>query len=124
MKTAVYTLYDSAGDVLYVGMTHNFTQRMQSHGKKFGERPVWWNLDWCETREEAAALERATIRRLRPPHNSAQNWDEPEPAVSFRFQIRDDLRLALKIAAIERGQSMKAFMIQVFREATKDKEQQ
>jgi predicted GIY-YIG superfamily endonuclease len=69
--TAVYRFYDSAGQLLYVGITFDIGPRFASHARKAS----WWCdqhsavVVWRGTRAEAADEERKAIRGERPLHN-------------------------------------------------------
>lgn len=69
--TALYRLYDSAGTLLYVGITADVEARMVNHAY---EKP-WWprvvrrTVEWHENRKIALAKELAAIRSEAPKHN-------------------------------------------------------
>lgn len=70
--TSVYTYYDSAGEVLYVGVTARGHQRAQQHERT---KP-WWPLvasssvEHFPDRDSALREERRLIHYWRPPHNT------------------------------------------------------
>lgn len=67
-RTALYRFYDSAGRLLYVGITGNPEERWYEHQLT----QYWWRevtrkeLVWLETRVEARAAESAAIRMEKP----------------------------------------------------------
>ncbi|MGW7053100.1 GIY-YIG nuclease family protein [Streptomyces sp. NPDC054887] len=69
--TALYRLYDSRGDLLYVGIANNPTTRWSYHA---GEK-TWWpqvarrTVEWFPLRAEAEQAETATIIKERPRYN-------------------------------------------------------
>ncbi|NAS22472.1 hypothetical protein GT755_12345 [Herbidospora sp. NEAU-GS84] len=68
--TAVYRFYDSAGRLLYVGMTHNPTWRFKFHvHKNWWPRAVRHTIDWRPNRAAAAREERRAILEECPLHN-------------------------------------------------------
>lgn len=73
--TAVYTLYDRNGRVLYVGLTNNVDRRMRQHAHS----KAWWGqvsrreVNWYGTRQIAASQEAFRIQLLQPRHNVQHN---------------------------------------------------
>lgn len=72
-ETALYRIYDAAGELLYVGITHDIPMRFREH--KGDKR--WWRtrahryvVHWYPSREIAAAHEREAIKSERPEFNS------------------------------------------------------
>jgi predicted GIY-YIG superfamily endonuclease len=63
-ETAVYRLFDQAGQLLYVGMGRNPMNRWSSHA----DQHAWWPqvtafaVVWHPTRSDAAAEERSALR--------------------------------------------------------------
>lgn len=109
--TAVYRLYDEAGDLLYVGISKHPEQRFVEHSQiKF-----WWHLvvrkqvDWYPTRKDAEDEEtRATISE-NPRHD--RTWrmsNSPARKHGIRRQLEQDPergRIVDEIRqAIRRGQ--------------------
>lgn len=76
--TALYRLFDEAGNLLYIGITGNPRVRFDQHAL---DKP-WWpqvarsQVHWHGTRAEAEAIETQLIRRETPPHNKS---DIPTP---------------------------------------------
>ena len=70
-ETAVYQLYDAAGELLYVGMSRNPMSRWAWHA----ELHSWWSdvavftVKWYGSREEAARVERDAIKDGAARHN-------------------------------------------------------
>jgi hypothetical protein len=73
--TSVYRYYDSAGILIYVGITKQGIGRNVQHNGTKG----WWQfvasqqVDHCETRPDAQAREIELIQRHRPPFNRQHN---------------------------------------------------
>lgn len=69
--TAVYRLYDSAGALLYVGVTSNPDARFGAHSLI----QPWWaqvaarDVTWYPTRTEGKAAEAEAVRTENPLHN-------------------------------------------------------
>lgn len=82
---SIYLAYNAAGQCIYVGMTHDWTQRERGHWNA----TLWWNevvsvdvwVDVVATRAEARALERRTIYDLKPIHNSRDAVHRIKPCV-------------------------------------------
>jgi prevent-host-death family protein len=70
-RTALYRLYDEAGVLLYIGISHQPEVRFEQHAK-FKE---WWpqvvrrEVEWFDDRPTAAAAEATAIRGEDPAHN-------------------------------------------------------
>jgi predicted GIY-YIG superfamily endonuclease len=69
-RTTVYRFYDSAGTLLYVGLTMNLRGRLDKHHR----RPWWPQVASMETvdypdRESAKSAERYAIHHENPVHN-------------------------------------------------------
>jgi hypothetical protein len=69
--TEVYRLYDDQGELLYVGMSLSFAQRMRLHRSSSD----WWHkvtrieIERFGTRDEASIQEGEYIQTLAPTHN-------------------------------------------------------
>lgn len=74
-RTALYRLYDTKGQLLYVGITSCPKTRWQTHAR---EKP-WWpkvsrkTIEWFETRKSATRVERIEIQEEQPKYNVAHN---------------------------------------------------
>ncbi|MFE9064890.1 GntR family transcriptional regulator [Streptomyces violaceusniger] len=74
-RTALYRLYDTDDRLLYLGITSEPKVRMKAHAT---DKP-WWGdvetreVEWFDTRDEAAAAEIEAIRHEQPVHNHAHN---------------------------------------------------
>lgn len=98
MPHVLYRFYSDTGQLLYVGITMNPSQRFQSHK----HTKDWWGdvvgitLQHYDNRDELAAAEKRAIEVERPMHNISRPklagsrpasipdstpWGEPEPAV-------------------------------------------
>lgn len=87
MTTALYSLFDADGSLLYVGVTDRMSARFKQHA---GEKD-WWpqvaRRTFVEygTRAEALAAESALISSERPPCNVRV----PRPPVGVGIRVRD-----------------------------------
>jgi len=84
--TTLYRFFDSAGRLLYVGISGNPGRRFHQHS---GEKPWWADVDRSTmehfaTRAEAEAAEVAAIKTERPLHNVVHNNDRPQPRPTHR----------------------------------------
>jgi DNA-binding transcriptional regulator YhcF (GntR family)/predicted GIY-YIG superfamily endonuclease len=74
--TAVYRLYDAAGQLLYVGISKNLEQRWYDHSLK----KLWWHrvvdkkVDWYDSRSEALIAEEETERLEGPRYCDAARF--------------------------------------------------
>ncbi|MFF4791877.1 GIY-YIG nuclease family protein [Streptomyces sp. NPDC001276] len=74
-RTALYRLSDSAGQLLYVGISAKPLQRWTQHA---AEKP-WWplvstmTLEWFDSNAEALAMEALAIQSEWPQHNVVHN---------------------------------------------------
>ena len=68
----VYRLYDSAGRLIYIGMTWDLTSRLRWHRRHL--RGVWMRCEeeWHANRREASRAERMAILRENPEFNVAR----------------------------------------------------
>jgi prevent-host-death family protein len=70
-RTALYRLYDEAGTLLYIGISHQPEVRFEQHSKL----KEWWpqvvrrEVEWFDDRPSAATAEAAAIRSEDPEHN-------------------------------------------------------
>lgn len=70
-RTALYRLYEAAGTLLYIGISHDPDARFEQHAKL----KDWWPLvvrrdvTWFDDRPTAAAAEADAIRSEDPEHN-------------------------------------------------------
>lgn len=70
-RTAVYRIRGEAGELLYIGMTNSIPVRWNHHMRY----QPWWHelrsltVEFHDTREEAAAAEKAAIKREIPKYN-------------------------------------------------------
>lgn len=72
MSAHVYRLFDSAGELLYIGCTSEVTTRVSQHlrkGSGGGRLIDGWTSEEYATREQALDAEGAAIRAERPPFN-------------------------------------------------------
>lgn len=70
-RTALYRLYDEAGVLLYIGISHQPEVRFEQHAKL----KEWWpqvarrEVEWFDDRPSAAVAEATAIRSEDPEHN-------------------------------------------------------
>lgn len=70
-RTAVYRILGEDDELLYIGMTNNPAIRWNGHQRI----QPWWNelrsmsVEWFDSREEAAAAEKAAIQSEEPKYN-------------------------------------------------------
>ena len=92
--TSVYRYYDSAGVLLYVGITNRGSARNEEHDRS----KDWWpyvtrqEVSHYRSRAAAANVERETIRQYRPPFNVQHNVDHVavrEAYLAFRAKHVD-----------------------------------
>jgi predicted GIY-YIG superfamily endonuclease len=72
-RTAVYRLYDSEGQLLYIGISNNPPVRWSAHAR---ERRWWKDVTykavvWYPTRREAEAVEEEAVPAEKPLYNIA-----------------------------------------------------
>jgi predicted GIY-YIG superfamily endonuclease len=68
---ALYRFYDADDVLLYVGITHDPPQRLQSHGSTafFWTDVAKIKIEWCANRKEARDKERDAIKAEGPRYN-------------------------------------------------------
>lgn len=70
IRTALYRLYDDAGELLYVGIGAQPKSRISEHRKKpWGSEIHSTTTEWHESRDAALAAEAAAIAAERPAYN-------------------------------------------------------
>lgn len=70
-RTALYRFYDTAGDLVYIGMSKNPLRRFGAHVAMEGWRQIAEiKIEWFATRTLALAAERAAIKSEKPAWNS------------------------------------------------------
>jgi Helix-turn-helix domain len=73
-RHAIYRLYSSAGELLWVGCSQNPYARVYAHGRRAWGSQICLSLttiEWFDRGSDAAAAELAAIRREQPRHNAA-----------------------------------------------------
>lgn len=90
-RTALYRFWDAKGDLLYVGITHDTTQRWKSHARN---QPWWTNVArkeviWMLTRKEAEAAERIAHRTEAPRYDKTGTRNLKDSNLSPLFRHRD-----------------------------------
>jgi GIY-YIG catalytic domain-containing protein len=82
-RTALYRIYDTAGDLLYVGISKDFGYRWKQHAKA----QPWWpevqrqTVEWHPDRPTAAASEVAAIEAEKPRYNITHAVIRPHGAL-------------------------------------------
>jgi len=77
--TGLYWIFDSAGLLIYVGVSDDPVARFGQHAST----AAWWSIaarhevQWYRTRDEAEAAETAAIRRYDPYFNRAHSINPP-----------------------------------------------
>ncbi|MFF0166774.1 GntR family transcriptional regulator [Streptomyces prasinus] len=111
-KSALYRLYDSAGILLYVGISHYPDVRLKEHA---GDK-LWWHhvarheISWLDSREEALAAEAKAMLEERPLYNGyhhlGRGWPQKAreyDATAERTAVREGMRAALERGDYKRG---------------------
>jgi predicted GIY-YIG superfamily endonuclease len=97
-RTAVYRLFDTEDDLLYIGVSDQFGARWHQHAKV---QPWWRDVDhqtitWFDTRDEALATETAAIKAEQPLYNIVHNGQHGRPGSAkdavTGFMIPEDPR--------------------------------
>lgn len=89
-RTALYRLYDTDGQLLYVGITNNVKKRWRAHEKD----KAWWSevthktIEWFETRKSAERVEKVEIEEEEPLYNRALN---PNRRLALPTQSVDEM---------------------------------
>jgi hypothetical protein len=70
-RTAVYHHVDAAGVIQYIGCSAAPAERFRQHlsSSPWAKQVVRIDIEWFDTRNEALAVELASIKSVRPPHN-------------------------------------------------------
>lgn len=86
----LYRLRDSAGELLYVGITNDWPTRMKQHASK----QSWWpTMTMSElvhlhcSRKQAEAIEKAVIQAEQPRHNVAHNQQATIVKIAAHFPV-------------------------------------
>ncbi len=110
-RTAVYRLYDSNDQLIYVGITNDPARRWRLHAHE----KSWWGdvvireVEWRSTREEAELVERDVIGTERPKWNVyggapergrpgltsgklQKGWEPDDHILALFTQYEDELR--------------------------------
>lgn len=97
--TALYRLFDAAGELLYIGISADPEKRFRNHrhGNKREKPKEWWprvaseRIEWFDSRPEADTAETYAILTEHPQHNKAKT--QPECGRRFRHRWLEE-RLA------------------------------
>lgn len=67
----LYRIYDEAGELIYVGVSHEPEYRVGWHegGKQWGHEVARYEVDWHPDRAAALKAEAKTVKAERPRHN-------------------------------------------------------
>ncbi|MFF7561939.1 GIY-YIG nuclease family protein [Streptomyces pseudovenezuelae] len=93
-STALYRLFDSARQLLYVGITSNPEVRWAQHAaeKPWWPDVAWHTLEWRPSREEALAAETAAIVAEAPLHNVAGTPRQRAATTAFHGEHHEATR--------------------------------
>lgn len=75
----LYRMYNSDGELLYIGITVGVYSRFLEHSKQ----KQWWSqvtdikLEWCDSRSSAELAEFNAIKSESPKHNIVHNRPKP-----------------------------------------------
>lgn len=106
-KSALYRLYDSAGVLLYLGISRYPNERFKQHA---GDKP-WWHhvarheVVWLDSRDEALAAEAKAMVDEQPLYNGYHHLGPSWPMKAREYDDTEDkerVRAGLR-AALERG---------------------
>lgn len=81
-RTALYRLFDAAGELLYIGIAYHPSKRFAEHATS----KAWWpqvarrEVEWVDSRASAEIAERCAIAAERPRHNGVHNVGHPVTA--------------------------------------------
>lgn len=106
--TAVYRLYDSSHQLLYVGMTSDIDIRFARH-RRSGRFPTWVRHDiaWYPSRREARAAELQAIKELSPAVNVADHPRAKQRRSLIGFhEVAADLRSKIRRGVYPAGSKL------------------
>jgi len=115
--TAVYRIFDAAGQLLYVGLTADPDQRFRTHSRM----TPWWSevaateLHWFATHMAAWDSEKRAIDEEGPRYNGSGRGDGRPPTgqtPARNFRIADAVWNAAAAIAAQRGETMPAVVAQ------------
>lgn len=111
-RSALYRLYDSAGVLLYVGISRYPSERFKEHA---GDK-LWWHhvarneIAWLDSRADALAAEAKAMAEERPLYNGYHQLgsDWPQKARSYddtaeRAAVRKGVRSILGLGDYNPG---------------------
>lgn len=103
-QTALYSFWDSADVLLYVGITDNEDRRHSNHvkGSSWMDFSARSTIERFDTRKEAEAVERERIKTLQPLFNHTHN-SSPEAARRLVEYLVQHGRADLLAPAVSRG---------------------
>lgn len=90
-KTALYRHWNSAGKLLYVGISLKPFERLATHvyGSHWADDVTSVTIEYFDTRADADTAERKAIREERPAHNIVHAInDDKVVEVDFRSKVR------------------------------------
>jgi predicted GIY-YIG superfamily endonuclease len=95
-RSIVYRGYNDRDELLYVGMTQNFAERMKGHRS---EKP-WWRIEVARIEQDAPrgrkaafAAERRQIKLLQPRYNERRVFCDSFATYSLRIESEKFERL-------------------------------
>lgn len=105
-ETALYRLFGSDGQLLYIGVSCDLRSRFAQHSSS----QRWWpqvarrKVEWLASRKEALAAERAAIMRERPRFNKKDTFaSRYEPVLERVLKGKVAHKAAQIRRAVERG---------------------
>jgi hypothetical protein len=120
-RTALYRLYDAAGRLLYVGVSHKPDVRWGQHS----EEKEWWPqvdrraIEWHDSRGSAERAELLAIADERPAYNvvgtplvtvSSTHGRTPVRPIRVDAELWDDFGKAATASDTDRSAALRAFM--------------
>lgn len=110
--TAVYRFFDATGQLLYVGIAYDPSERWKHHAAK----TRWWKeavdntIEWYDSRAEAERAEKVALRYEKPVYNKAGSvapYQGPTGKrgmkIPRKVQIDDDIWVDFERLCADRG---------------------
>ena len=112
--TGIYALYDNTG-LIYIGHSTRIFARLKNHEKKF----LYAKYKIVQGLEEAQAVEKKLIQRLRPAQNKEYIKTFEGETKRFNSEIDLDVYTALKIKASVKDVPVSLIVNEILREKLK-----
>lgn len=92
MKTSLYRHYDCRANILYIGISHNFSNRLDQHeqASEWYDQIAWVKVEHYESREQALIAEKKAILDEKPPFNMIHNGNSTVRIKQKRAGITED----------------------------------